>query len=248
MSEPTAPAPAASPLTPEERRLIAHATNDGSMTRNYYQAAENSPALERWTELVRRGHAEQLARRLDGAVAFRATDQGVATMTGMTPRLRMGHCGAEWLRKPMSPLGRTVADALGYVYRGLYHLPPGPLDRADWTNPSSISIIVPAWNFELSTWDSDLLTRLVVVCSDMMLRLDLQGANGQYVRLVFHQRWQREGGTAERIPTFEEHVAMIRKGYDVVPEAELLVELARKAADHSVTTNPETQAETGPTP
>lgn len=247
MSEPTAPTPTAPPLTPEERRLIAHSTNDNNMTRNHYVAAANSDALERWTELVRRGHAEQLSGH-DGASTFRATDQGVAAMLGMTPRLRMGHCGAGWMRKPMSPLGRTVADALGYVYRGLYHLPRGPLDRADWTNTRCISIIVPAWSFELSTWDSDLLTRLVVVCSDMMLRLDLQGANGQYVRLVFHQRWQREGGTGERIPTLEEHVAMVRKGYDVLPESEMLAEIAREAAERSVTTNPETQAETGPTP
>lgn len=135
-------------------------------------------------------------------------------------RLRMRFAGADHLARQgvdLSPLGATVAEALGYVWRGIYHLRPSLLERVKWANPRCVCISVPTG---LDTWDDDRLTRLVVVCHDLGLRLEVDAAGPKYLRLTFYQRLKREGPISERMPTLDDHVASIREGYEVVPTSE----------------------------
>lgn len=134
-------------------------------------------------------------------------------------RLRMQYAGAEWIAHnsrmqagSMSPLGIVVADALGFVYRGIYHLPPSLLERVEWFDERYIAISVPR---DLCTWDGNELTRLVVICHDLMLRMEVDPAGPYHLRLSFYQRRARTGSISARMPTLEEHAAMIRAGYTI---------------------------------
>jgi hypothetical protein len=128
----------------------------------------------------------------------------------------MRYAGADHLDGmgcPASLLGRTVAEALGYVYRGLYHLPTGSLKRATWRDERCVSINVPG--FDMASWDGARLTQLVVVSHDLGLRLEISPAGPRHLKLRFSQRTTREGSISCRLPTLEDHVLAIRHGYTV---------------------------------
>lgn len=154
-------------------------------------------------------------------------------------RLSMPYAGADWVQSkllainkqranmpprknsrshhilgPLSPLGRTVADVLGYVYRGFYHLPGSVLTFTDWTHRHAIRVCVPSG---LCTFDGSELTTLVVLCHDMMLRMEIGNGSPFYSRLTFSQRETRDAAEFMRMPTIEEHIASIRARYTVEP-------------------------------
>lgn len=120
--------------------------------------------------------------------------------------------GADWikesLKKEMSPIGENVADLLGEVYAGIYHLDHRSLDRVHWDDPYFIRIIISYRG--LSTVDSNQLTALVVRAHDRMLRMDLSSVAPHRLELIFHQR-SREGDFYHRCPTIEEHIKLIRE-------------------------------------
>lgn len=149
-------------------------------------------------------------------------------------RLEMAQSGYEWLqshldgavfrgekvkgkpaRADVSPLGVTVAEALGFVYRGLYHLPESSLLRAEWWNEQRIEVSVS--DDDLATWDWNLLTVLVVVSHDLGLRLAIHNGGPRRLKLYFTQRTTRDGDIAKRMPTIDEQVASIRAAYRVLP-------------------------------
>ena len=107
----------------------------------------------------------------------------------------------------LSPLGETIADLLNVVWNGIYHLPASVVAKTDWCDRRAISVVIPDHN--LATWDFNYLTKLVVLCHDAALRMEIEACNFRYVRLVFSQR-KRTGGFAERHPTLEEAAADIR--------------------------------------
>lgn len=115
----------------------------------------------------------------------------------------------------MSPLGITAADILGFTYQGIYHLPRGLLDKCNWDDPWMVRITVPTC---LCTWDDNKLMWLVVVAHDMMVRVEIDGVNQRYLKLGFSQRKTRTGGIMDRMPTIEQQIEGIRKGYTVEPQ------------------------------
>lgn len=120
--------------------------------------------------------------------------------------------GSEWLIKAyklpsISPLGEAVADLLDDVFRGIYHV-NSHLHKTDWTHDHYIDVVL---NKELHTFDFDYLTRLVVLCHDRLLRMEVTGRAPNFLTLTFHQRKSRTGHIYERCPTMEDHMAVIRK-------------------------------------
>jgi hypothetical protein len=120
--------------------------------------------------------------------------------------------GADWLEKEfkreMSPFGRDVADLLGQVYAGIYHIHSEVLHpRADWSDERRIEITTFQ---DLSTYDFDILTKLVVLAHDMAIRLTIAPASSRYLRLIFHKR-EREGHISRRHPSLEQAVEGIRE-------------------------------------
>ncbi len=73
-------------------------------------------------------------------------------------------------RQELSPLGTKVADILGIVYHGLYHLPSKHLAKVEWDNDHFIQLNVQG---TLATVDSNHLTWLVVFAHAASIRLDI---------------------------------------------------------------------------
>ncbi len=123
----------------------------------------------------------------------------------------MNYAGADWveksLKKELSPLGREVADILGGVFHGIYHIEKQAF-KTDWSNPYYIIVKLDRG---LNLFDDNALTALVVLCHDRMVRVGIRACNFQYIELLFHQRKSRTGSMLERLPYLEDHVGQIRK-------------------------------------
>lgn len=126
----------------------------------------------------------------------------------------MGYQGAGWvklsLKKELSSLGESVADLLGDVFKGIYHLPDTALNKVKWDNDYCIEF---TYYGSLETVDFNLLTILVVLAHDRMIRVSIRGIGPGYMRLQFHQRNARTGSMSERYPTIETHIEQIREHY-----------------------------------
>jgi len=122
------------------------------------------------------------------------------------------HSGASWiqksLKKEMSPLGEAVANLLGRVFSGIYHLQGATLDRVNWQDPYCVEY---THRGDLATFDFSHLTALVVFAHDEMIRVSIQGCGPGYMKLMFHQRDSRTGSVSERYPTIEDHIIILRK-------------------------------------
>jgi hypothetical protein len=110
--------------------------------------------------------------------------------------------GAEWLKankvKNISPFGERVADLLGYMCQGIYHL--DGIEKRDWSSADMIEITY----HEVSTFDYSDLTRLVLLAHRMAIRISIIPA-GRYLKIQFSVR-TREGSVYERHPTIEEAI------------------------------------------
>ncbi|HEA68556.1 hypothetical protein LCGC14_0944780 [marine sediment metagenome] len=121
------------------------------------------------------------------------------------------YAGANWikrsLKKEMSPLGEAVANLLGRVFRGIYHLNSSALNRVNWDDGYFIKFI---FDRDLATVDFNSLTALIVYAHDEKIRVSIEGCGPRYMRMLFHQRESREGDNSERCPTIENHIEEIR--------------------------------------
>ncbi len=106
---------------------------------------------------------------------------------------------------------KNVADLLGDMFMGIYHLDYKALKRVDWSNDFHIKYI---YYGDLATIDFDRLTILVVLAHDRMIRVSIQGVGPQRMKIIFHQREKRKGSMMERCPTIEDHIKEIREYYD----------------------------------
>lgn len=142
---------------------------------------------------------------------------------GDTMRIRIRKfAGAGWLEAQgieMSDLGRATADLLGDVFLGIYHIDSKPLRKAAWNQPLIVEVPIQTY---LSTYDSDELTRLVVLSHDRLLRLEIKWHTRGWLLLRFSQRKDREGELWDRLPTLEAHAAMIRGYYGCEEAADAL--------------------------
>lgn len=130
-----------------------------------------------------------------------------------------GYAGHEWIEAaqkcwrerrgkplpgaaPISDFGRRVADTLGDVFAGIYHLDRGALSRVDWSDADNIQVILYG---ELATWDFTHLTRLVLFAHNRHVRVAVSGASNRHLRVTFSRR-DRDGDTYHRHPTIDEQV------------------------------------------
>lgn len=122
------------------------------------------------------------------------------------------YSGSEWIKEnilakgqtiQISPLGRDVADLLGELFYGIYHISPKALNKTDWGNPHWIEITIGYQDF--ATTDFNHLTRLVFLAHHLAIRCSLDAVARQHIRLLFHRR-EREGDYSRRHPHLEEAV------------------------------------------
>lgn len=109
---------------------------------------------------------------------------------------------------------RRVLDR---TFRGIYHLPN--YDRIDWSDPNVVEVNIGR---DLSTFDFDELTRLVIAAHDECVRAELSACNMQYMKLRLTRRGVREGEFWHRHPTIERAIEAYRgNGNKPAPEVVL---------------------------
>jgi hypothetical protein len=134
----------------------------------------------------------------------------------MTTTWRSQFAGADWVKESLrpargiSPLGEKVADILGLVFRGIYHLDQKQLDCVQWDNRDCIVVGLNAWN-DIATQDGDELTELCILCHDEAIRCAVHARAGNYRRLelCFNQR-DRSPSNCEGHKTMEEAISYVR--------------------------------------
>ena len=140
------------------------------------------------------------------------------------------HRGSEMFvdENNISPLGREVADILGQVWRGLYHL---NVNKVKWTDKYNISVNIAEG---LATWDHARLTALVILYHDRCIRLEIEPCNSRYIKLRFSQR-KRIGDMNEKHPTIEESIIRVRDeiGLPIVPSIDQVVVHLRDKDSHT---------------
>lgn len=121
----------------------------------------------------------------------------------------------------MSPLGIKVADLLGYLFYGIYHLDSKALTRVEWDSETNIEINLRC--HELATFDGDEMTRLVFLAHQFCLRCSVEAATINVLRLRFHPR-ERSGGMWKRHPTLSEAVAAFNERFPLGELAPIPIE------------------------
>ena len=124
----------------------------------------------------------------------------------------------QWKKPAASAFGLLVADILGQVFQGIYHLEEDYLQETDWSDPRAIEL---CYYKELATVDFDTLTQLVVICADQLIRFSISPVIREEaddygtseipcLSLGFHKRSTRNGRLFDRCPTLETSAAQIR--------------------------------------
>lgn len=136
------------------------------------------------------------------------------------------YAGADWMQEQldalhkiapkkypevkMSPLAIKVADFLGEWVYGIYHLSQKELFKVDWTNNRHIEISI--YNYCLSTFDDNDLTRLVFLAHEMALRVQIEPSTHHHLRIMFHERSHHKGPMLYH-PTLDEAVNLFRQTF-----------------------------------
>lgn len=90
-------------------------------------------------------------------------------------------------------------QVLAYTFRGIHHVDQHRIRRE---SPTQITYTHYG---DLSTYDWDQLTRLVVAAHALAVRVEISAASPRYVRLRLSER-SRNGDIATRHPTLAEHI------------------------------------------
>lgn len=119
--------------------------------------------------------------------------------------------GLEWLlanhKGPVSAFGGKVACILDQALGGIHNLNRGRLERVLW---DSKDLIIFRYSAGFASFDNDWLTRLLVLCHDESVRLEIQPGGNINIILLFSPR-ELEGDLYHRHPTLEESVKKIRE-------------------------------------
>ncbi len=99
----------------------------------------------------------------------------------------MKYQGAEWIERqklgPLSELGQTVADILGYVFRGIYHIEFRYLKEVEWDKLETMTIRLRRG---LATHDGNELTELVLLAHLTGVRISINPRSNWTYTLRFH--------------------------------------------------------------
>jgi hypothetical protein len=101
----------------------------------------------------------------------------------------------------LAPFEERAERVLGWVFGGLHNCPRIHKDRFGWAVNTS---------YDLATFDSDRLTRLVIAAHDHCVRVAIEPSGPGLVKICLWPRNGREGRMFERHPTIEEAISALR--------------------------------------
>lgn len=122
------------------------------------------------------------------------------------------YAGAGWLKRNLayvkpdmvvSELGEKVADILGQVFSGIYHIEDRSLFKVDWSRNHSIQITLMDNGF--ATYDAGCLTHLVLLAHLCNIRVAVTAATHGYLKLTF-MRVSVNTTMGDRHPNLKENI------------------------------------------
>lgn len=116
--------------------------------------------------------------------------------------------GWQAMPEKLSEFQAKVMDILGMAFGGIYNAPiawSGVQWQSGWRG-----IGVPVRANGLSTWDYQTLTRLVFLCHEARIRMDIDTHSFRHLSLRFDPR-SHEGGVGSRHPSLDEAVSAFRE-------------------------------------
>lgn len=97
------------------------------------------------------------------------------------------------------PFEEKIELFIDYVFGGRHHT------RA--VEQKELCYFIKFWD-DISTWDGNKLTKIVVAAHDLGLRVDAEPNGMRGMRLMIHNRKQRDG-ISKGHPTLEQHLEKI---------------------------------------
>lgn len=112
---------------------------------------------------------------------------------------------AKYYRKPwMSDDQWACAQMFARVVCGFHHV-------CGEFKPCGLGVKIHHSGGGFATWDYNVLTRLVVIAHDEMVRVELIPSGPGRLGFAMWKRHTREGGMAKRHPTIEDAISMHRQ-------------------------------------
>ncbi len=112
----------------------------------------------------------------------------------------------------LNEFGERVANLLGDVWYGIYHLPEDHLAKVEWDNPYCMTLSI---RDELATFDDAKLTNLVILAHEYSLRVAVRPKSQQTIELIFHPRERGAKEFTKRHPSIEEAVKNCREHFGI---------------------------------
>lgn len=100
------------------------------------------------------------------------------------------------------PLAMKAAKVVCNAVRGLHHFSDAIEDYGFYVECKFPQHL-------LATCDYDVLTRMVINCHDLCVRMEINAQSNGYIKLRFHDR-KREGEFSKRHPTIDEAIKTAR--------------------------------------
>ena len=126
----------------------------------------------------------------------------------------MKPAGADWiydvLGKELSPFATEVADLIGTLVQGIYHV-SDEVKKIDWSDTHWIE-----WRTHMSfaTTDFSRLTELIVLAHDRCIRVEIEPCSRTTLRVMFTPRKRSHevhGCSIRSHPSLEDNVTRIRE-------------------------------------
>ena len=111
----------------------------------------------------------------------------------------------DWMSDDQFECYELLADAMG----GFHHVVQNPKEFG-------FGICLNTYSHRLSTFDFNLLTTLVFLAHDRMIRIEIQSSGPRMVKICLHKRHAREGSMSQRHPTVETALAAHRERFPTV--------------------------------
>lgn len=131
-------------------------------------------------------------------------------MSNIEPKDEVERCyRATWMSDDQWACARMFAEVVG----GFHHV-------NGTFKPVGRGIGISSTGSRWATWDYDLLTRLVILAHDRMIRVELRPSGPGRVGFALWKRHKRDGGMAERHPAMEDAIARHRPKAQQIPQQE----------------------------
>lgn len=134
----------------------------------------------------------------------------------------MGHTAAQWVEsnygQQLTDFQAKAVNLLCAAMRcGPYDISGTTWEKAQWQWGVGVRFVL--WRPQLSTFDTDGLTTLVIGAHEQCIRVEISPVSFHHLAIEMHPRATREGDISRRHPTIEQALERYRSVHAPAEEA-----------------------------